>query len=49
MEVTEEKPLERVLKANANLFAWIAANMPKIHPTVICHKLVLFKEARLVA
>ncbi|XP_052197409.1 uncharacterized protein LOC127804575 [Diospyros lotus] len=38
-----------LLLQNANLFAWTLANMPGIDPLVICHKLALDPEARLVA
>lgn len=40
--------MDKVLIANTNMFEWIAADMPSIHPNVMSHKLALFKEARLV-
>ncbi|XP_017416505.1 uncharacterized protein LOC108327297 [Vigna angularis] len=43
-EVEEE--LRALLWKNRDLFAWTAADMPGIHPSVMSHKLTLFKEAR---
>ncbi|XP_017411652.2 uncharacterized protein LOC108323671 [Vigna angularis] len=46
---SEEHDLGRILRNNANLFAWTAADMPGIHPGVMAHKLSIFREARPVA
>ncbi|XP_072054215.1 uncharacterized protein [Arachis hypogaea] len=37
-----------LLRANADLFAWTPADMPEIHPEVMCHKLALDPKARSV-
>ncbi|XP_052730552.1 uncharacterized protein LOC108324378 [Vigna angularis] len=44
-----EKELRALLWKNRDLFAWTAADMPGIHPAVMCHKLSLFQNARPVA
>lgn len=49
LDPVAEKGLRAVLWRNRDLFAWMAADMPRIHPSVITHRLVLFKEAKLVA
>lgn len=38
-----------LLKTNHDLFAWAASNMPGIHPSVMSHKLAIFKDARSMA
>jgi len=43
------KELERVLLANADLFAWSPADMPGINPDFMCHRLALLPQAKLVA
>ncbi|XP_014491680.1 uncharacterized protein LOC106754195 [Vigna radiata var. radiata] len=45
----EENALKELLKGNNDLFAWSASNMPGIHPSVIAHKLSIFREARPVS
>ncbi|XP_022638464.1 uncharacterized protein LOC111241956 [Vigna radiata var. radiata] len=42
----EESNLTTLLKTNNQLFAWNASDMPGIHPSVITHKLSIFREAR---
>lgn len=44
-----EEKLKATLWKNRDMFAWTAANMPNIHPSVITHRLALFKEAKPVA
>lgn len=46
---TQESAISIVLKFNVDLFAWTATDMLGIHPSIMSHKLVLFKEERLVA
>ena len=38
--------IERVLLANADLFAWSPADMPGIDPDFMCHKLALLPQAK---
>ncbi|XP_014524276.1 uncharacterized protein K02A2.6-like [Vigna radiata var. radiata] len=45
----QEQDLTALLKTNSKLFAWTASDMPGIHPSVITHKLSIFREARPVA
>ncbi|XP_017408416.1 uncharacterized protein LOC108321234 [Vigna angularis] len=49
LEPGVEEGLRSLLWKNRDLFAWTSADMSGIHPTVIFHKLSLFKEARPVA
>ncbi|XP_014522131.1 uncharacterized protein LOC106778662 [Vigna radiata var. radiata] len=49
LEEEVEKQLRVILWRNRDLFAWTATDMLGIHPSVMSHKLALFKEARLVA
>ncbi|XP_052735490.1 uncharacterized protein LOC108328707 [Vigna angularis] len=49
LDLSDEHNLGRILRANADLFAWTAADMPGIHPGVMSHKLSIFREARPVA
>ncbi|WVY91024.1 hypothetical protein V8G54_036538 [Vigna mungo] len=44
-----EKALRASLWRNRDLFAWTAADIPGIHPSVMSHRLSLFREARPVA
>ncbi|XP_014496663.1 uncharacterized protein LOC106758235 [Vigna radiata var. radiata] len=41
-----EKQLRALLWRNRDLFAWTAADMPGIHPSVASHKLALVRNAR---
>lgn len=45
----DERNLIKLLKDNVQLFVWSAADMPGIHPSVMTHKLSVFKEAKPVA
>lgn len=49
LEEEVERRLRSILWHNRDLFAWTAADMPRIHPSVVAHKLALFKEARPVS
>lgn len=49
LELNNERNLVELLRANADLFAWGAANMPRIHPSIMTHKLSTFRVARPVA
>lgn len=49
LESETEKQLRAALWRNRYLFAWRAADIPGIHPSVMSHKLSLCKEARPVA
>ncbi|XP_014524092.1 uncharacterized protein LOC106780328 [Vigna radiata var. radiata] len=44
-----EKELRNMLWKNQDLFAWMAADMLGIHPSVMSHKLSLYKDARPVS
>ena len=46
MTMDVEKVVNRVLEANADLFAWSMSDMPEIDPEFHWHKLALFPEAR---
>ena len=41
--------LAPTLIANADLFAWSAANLPGVDPQVVVHKLSIYKEARYIS
>lgn len=45
----QAKAIGRELRTNIDIFASIAAGMPRIHPSIMSHKLSLFREAHLVA
>ncbi|XP_014515510.1 uncharacterized protein LOC106773324 [Vigna radiata var. radiata] len=45
----EESNLTTLLRSNGELFAWNASDMPGNHPSVITHKLSIFREARPIA
>lgn len=49
LEPNDEHSLAEMLKDNANLFAWVVADVLGIHSGVMTHKLSIFKEARPVA
>ncbi|XP_014506386.1 uncharacterized protein LOC106766145 [Vigna radiata var. radiata] len=49
LQPEDERDLTELLRANFKLFAWSVADMPGIHPSVMTHKLSVFKEARPVA
>ncbi|XP_014521800.1 uncharacterized protein LOC106778352 [Vigna radiata var. radiata] len=49
LEEEVEKRLRATLWRNRDLFAWTAADMPGIHPSIMSHRLSLFREARPVA
>lgn len=49
LDPAAKKGLRTVLWRNRDLFAWTAADMPRIHPSVITHRLALFKEAKPIA
>jgi len=34
------------LRRNANLFAWLVADLPEVDPKVVVHKLSMFKGVR---
>lgn len=44
-----KKELRTMLWKNRDLFAWTAADMSGIHPSVMAHRLSLYKEARPVS
>lgn len=44
-----EKEIKYVIWCNRDLFTWTVVDMPRIHPSVMSHKLALFKEAQSVA
>lgn len=41
--------VKHVVKDNRDLFAWTALDMPGIDPKFLCHRLVVCRDARLVA
>ncbi|XP_014511473.1 uncharacterized protein LOC106770166 [Vigna radiata var. radiata] len=49
LEEEVEKKLRATLWRNRDLFAWTAADMPGIHPSIMSHRLSLFREARPIA
>ncbi|XP_014503261.1 uncharacterized protein LOC106763603 [Vigna radiata var. radiata] len=49
LDLVTEEGLRRILWWNRDLFAWTAADMPGIHPSIMTHRLALFREARPVA
>ncbi|XP_014524463.1 uncharacterized protein LOC106780680 [Vigna radiata var. radiata] len=49
LQSSDENALKGLLKDNNDLFAWSASDMPGIHPSVISHKLSIFREARPVS
>ncbi|WVZ02941.1 hypothetical protein V8G54_023747 [Vigna mungo] len=49
LQSNDERNLTELLRANSKQFAWSAADMPGIHPSIITHKLSVFREARPVA
>ena len=44
-----KEKLLSLLKRNANLFTWIAADMPRIDLEFMCHRLAVFLKAQVVA
>ncbi|XP_014523638.1 uncharacterized protein LOC106779933 [Vigna radiata var. radiata] len=49
LEEEMERQLRAALWRNRDLFAWTAADMPGIHPSIMAHRLSLFREARPIA
>lgn len=49
LEEEVERQLRATLWRNRDLFAWTVADMPGIHPSIMSHRLSLFKEARPIA
>jgi len=45
----EERHIEQVLKQNADLFAWLAADLHGVHPKVAAHRLLVFPNAEPVS
>jgi len=45
----DAKKLSEALRINADIFAWMAADMPGVDPSIMTHKLSTFKDARSVA
>nr|KYP61098.1 Transposon Ty3-I Gag-Pol polyprotein [Cajanus cajan] len=45
----DSNQVKRVVQDNKDLFAWAALEMPGIDPKFICHRLVVCRDARLVA
>lgn len=45
----EYRRIVDVLCINVDLFAWKPSDMPRIHPTIINHKLVICPQAKPVA
>jgi len=45
----EEGHIEQVLKQNADLFAWSAADLPDVHPRIAAHRLSVFPNAKPVS
>ncbi|XP_027911521.1 uncharacterized protein LOC114170230 [Vigna unguiculata] len=45
----EERHIEQVLKQNADLFAWSAADLPGVHPKIVAHRLFVFPNAKPVS
>jgi len=43
------KVISTTLVKNADLFAWIAADMPEVNPNIITHHLSIYKEAKPIA
>ncbi|XP_017428565.1 uncharacterized protein LOC108336606 [Vigna angularis] len=49
LEPNNEYNLVEMLRTNADLFAWEVADMPRIHPKVMTHRVSIFKVARPIA
>ncbi|XP_047167338.1 uncharacterized protein LOC124836257 [Vigna umbellata] len=49
LALNDEQDLAQMLRTNADLFAWVAADMSGIHPGIMAHKLSIFREARPIA
>ncbi|XP_025640864.1 uncharacterized protein [Arachis hypogaea] len=49
LEGADRAKLIRILRQNADLFAWTPDDMPGINPEVICHKLAIDKTVQPVA
>nr|KYP69821.1 Retrovirus-related Pol polyprotein from transposon 297 family [Cajanus cajan] len=49
IEVDLRGRIMSILTENADLFAWSSADMPRIDPNFICHKLAIYKEAKPVS
>jgi len=49
MAAADAEFIHRTLKKNADLFAWMTADVPGVHPDIITHCLSVYKEARPVA
>ncbi|XP_072080906.1 uncharacterized protein [Arachis hypogaea] len=43
-----EQNIINLLKSNSDLFSWTPADMPDIDPAIVCHKLAVNPNARLV-
>jgi len=45
----DREAIGKTLMKNADLFSWTAADMPRVKPDVITHRLYVYKEARPIA
>lgn len=45
----EYRHIAKILRRNADLFVWQPSNMSGIHPSIICHKLVICPQAKPVS
>lgn len=48
LSVRENEFLTKVLLDNIDVFTYLAENMPRIDPRVICHKLYVYPNFKLV-
>ena len=49
MAVVDAELIHQALKRNVDLFAWTTANVPRVNPEIITHRLSVYKETRPVA
>jgi len=49
MVAADAELIHQALKKNVDLFAWTTAEVLRVNPEVITHRLLVYKEARLVA
>lgn len=44
-----KREIQRMLLENADLFTWVASDMPGIDPNFVCHRLNIDPQAKPVA
>jgi len=49
LKLDDRKVISTTLVRNVDLFAWTAADMPRLNPNIITHRLSIYKEAKPIA